>query len=269
MRELSDWLTRNLPVEDNEAALVHGDFRLDNLIFHPTEVKVLFSWPPVSCFQTVLYLMPSGSRDCSSGLGAVYHWAAFGRLCVLPHAPLLASGHEHWLDGQLKRNRRWRLFPQEQNEHKQVAVVEFSFLSVSRSAKCAGIPSVRDLISIYCRCRGIPTALPQLNFHLALSIFKVAGIAQVCPKSCILLITKRLQETCTNSSFATNLLVFSFVRESTHATYWGMQVPLMQPSLASVWSPWLRLPCRLHTGCWQFHPRCCKWQKSTFLKTFL
>lgn len=43
MRELSDWLMRNLPVEDNEAALVHGDFRLDNLIFHPTEVKVLFS----------------------------------------------------------------------------------------------------------------------------------------------------------------------------------------------------------------------------------
>lgn len=37
-----------------------------------------------------------------------------------------------------------------------------------------------DLISIYCRCRGIPAALPQLNFYLALSVFKMAGIAQVC-----------------------------------------------------------------------------------------
>lgn len=35
-----------------------------------------------------------------------------------------------------------------------------------------------DLISIYCRCRGIPSALPQLNFYVALSIFKLAGIAQ-------------------------------------------------------------------------------------------
>lgn len=201
--------------------------------------------------------MPSGSRGCSSGLGAVYLWAAIGRLCVLPHAPLLASGHEHWLDGQLKRNRRWWLF-QEQNERKQVAAIQFSSLSVSRPAKCAGIPSVRDLISIYCHCRGILSALPQLNFHLALSIFKMAGIAQVCPKFCTLIV-KQLQETWTRSSSATNLLFFFFVRESTHATYWGMQVPLMQPSLASVWSPWLRLPCRLRRGCWQFHPRCCKW----------
>lgn len=41
MNELSDWLTSNLPATDNEVTLVHGDFRLDNLIFHPTEVWVL------------------------------------------------------------------------------------------------------------------------------------------------------------------------------------------------------------------------------------
>lgn len=48
------------------------------------------------------------------------------------------------------------------------------------SNQWAGVPSVDDLISIYCRCRGIPSALPQLNFYLALSVFKMAGIAQVC-----------------------------------------------------------------------------------------
>lgn len=46
--------------------------------------------------------------------------------------------------------------------------------------KCSGIPTVQDLISIYCGCRGIPPALPSLNFYLALSMFKMAGIAQVC-----------------------------------------------------------------------------------------
>lgn len=38
MNELSDWLMKNLPASDNEVTLVHGDYRLDNLIFHPTEV---------------------------------------------------------------------------------------------------------------------------------------------------------------------------------------------------------------------------------------
>lgn len=39
MDKLSDWLLSNLPTNDNEVALVHGDFRVDNLIFHPTEVE--------------------------------------------------------------------------------------------------------------------------------------------------------------------------------------------------------------------------------------
>lgn len=40
MNELSHWLIKNLPAQDNEVTLVHGDFRINNLVFHPTEVKV-------------------------------------------------------------------------------------------------------------------------------------------------------------------------------------------------------------------------------------
>ena len=40
MDELVEWLPNNIP-ESDEAALVHGDFRCDNLIFHPTEPRVL------------------------------------------------------------------------------------------------------------------------------------------------------------------------------------------------------------------------------------
>ncbi|KAI5617066.1 acyl-CoA dehydrogenase family member 11 [Silurus asotus] len=39
--ELSDWLSNNLPSTDDQVTLVHGDFRIDNLIFHPTESRVL------------------------------------------------------------------------------------------------------------------------------------------------------------------------------------------------------------------------------------
>jgi len=40
MDRLIDWLPQNLPAQ-RRAALIHGDFRLDNLIFHPTEARVL------------------------------------------------------------------------------------------------------------------------------------------------------------------------------------------------------------------------------------
>jgi len=40
MDRLMPWLERNLPAEDS-AAINHGDFRAENMIFHPTEPKVL------------------------------------------------------------------------------------------------------------------------------------------------------------------------------------------------------------------------------------
>ncbi|TRZ01164.1 hypothetical protein DNTS_017633, partial [Danionella cerebrum] len=41
MDKLSDWLSHNLPENDDDVSLVHGDFRIDNLIFHPTKARVL------------------------------------------------------------------------------------------------------------------------------------------------------------------------------------------------------------------------------------
>ena len=40
MERLIEWLPAHLP-EDDETSLVHGDFRMDNLIFHPHEPRVL------------------------------------------------------------------------------------------------------------------------------------------------------------------------------------------------------------------------------------
>jgi aminoglycoside phosphotransferase (APT) family kinase protein len=40
MDNLIDWLPHNIP-EGDETTIVHGDFRLDNVIFHPTEARVL------------------------------------------------------------------------------------------------------------------------------------------------------------------------------------------------------------------------------------
>ncbi|OYD60234.1 UNVERIFIED_ORG: acyl-CoA dehydrogenase [Burkholderia sp. CF145] len=40
MNQLMEWLPERIPGDD-ETTLVHGDYRLDNLVFHPTESRVL------------------------------------------------------------------------------------------------------------------------------------------------------------------------------------------------------------------------------------
>uniref|UniRef100_A0A3B3YND6 Acyl-CoA dehydrogenase family member 11 n=1 Tax=Poecilia mexicana TaxID=48701 RepID=A0A3B3YND6_9TELE len=126
VNELCDWLMRNLPDKDDEVTLVHGDYRLDNLIFHPTETRVMASldWElsttgsPLA--DLAFFLVP---LYCPTGLN----------------------------------------------------IKSFIF----NLQEVEGIPSPSDLISIYCRCRGIPSvSLPPLNFYLALSLFKAAAISQ-------------------------------------------------------------------------------------------
>ncbi len=41
MDRLIEWLVQHAPAEQPAGAVVHGDFRIDNLIFHPTEPRVL------------------------------------------------------------------------------------------------------------------------------------------------------------------------------------------------------------------------------------
>jgi aminoglycoside phosphotransferase (APT) family kinase protein len=40
MNRLIEWLPANIPPSD-ETSLVHGDYRIDNLVFHPTEPRIL------------------------------------------------------------------------------------------------------------------------------------------------------------------------------------------------------------------------------------
>jgi aminoglycoside phosphotransferase (APT) family kinase protein len=46
MEELMTWLEQNQPADDGRVALVHGDYRLDNMIFHPDkpEIMAVLDW---------------------------------------------------------------------------------------------------------------------------------------------------------------------------------------------------------------------------------
>ena len=39
VESLIEWLQANIPADDGQVSLIHGDFRLDNLIFDPTDAK--------------------------------------------------------------------------------------------------------------------------------------------------------------------------------------------------------------------------------------
>jgi alkylation response protein AidB-like acyl-CoA dehydrogenase/aminoglycoside phosphotransferase (APT) family kinase protein len=41
MENLMKWLNENLPKDDGQSCIVHGDYKMDNIIFHPTENRVL------------------------------------------------------------------------------------------------------------------------------------------------------------------------------------------------------------------------------------
>ncbi|VAX08429.1 acyl-CoA dehydrogenase, putative phosphotransferase [hydrothermal vent metagenome] len=41
MEQLINWISRNIPEDDGKVSLIHGDFRLDNFIFHPTKSKII------------------------------------------------------------------------------------------------------------------------------------------------------------------------------------------------------------------------------------
>ncbi|XP_072547201.1 acyl-CoA dehydrogenase family member 11 [Salminus brasiliensis] len=125
MNELSDWLSNNLPSNDNEVTLVHGDFRIDNLIFHPTEARVL----------------------------AVLDW-------------------ELSTTGQPTADLAYFLMPHYCPSH--LGVIS----TLGGVTEIEGVPPPEDLISIYCRCRGLPPSLPHQNFFIALAMFKMACIAQ-------------------------------------------------------------------------------------------
>lgn len=79
MEALMEWLPANMPADDGRVALAHGDFRLDNMMFHPDrpEVLALVDWELSTLghpFADLAYQCMQLRMDSSgvmSGLGGV------------------------------------------------------------------------------------------------------------------------------------------------------------------------------------------------------
>lgn len=88
------WLEANIPADDDATSVIHGDFRIDNMIFHPTEPRVLavLDWELSTlghpgadfAYHAMMYRMPP---HIVAGLGG----ADIAALGIVPEEEYLAA----------------------------------------------------------------------------------------------------------------------------------------------------------------------------------
>lgn len=99
MEQLIEWLPAHCPADDGSACLVHGDFRIDNLIFHPSEPLILavVDWElstlghPLADLAYFCMALRLPRNPVIPGLAGMDREA----LCIPSESALLASYAEH------------------------------------------------------------------------------------------------------------------------------------------------------------------------------
>lgn len=124
MNSLIAWLERSIPPDDGQVSLVHGDYRLDNMMFAPDAPRVI----------------------------ALLDW----ELSTLGH-PFADLAYQCM---------QWRL------------PAEGAFTGLGDLDRRAhGLPTEEEYVARYCERRGI-SGIPDWNFYLAFSFFRLAAILQ-------------------------------------------------------------------------------------------
>lgn len=122
MDRLMSWLPEHIPPGD-ETTIAHGDYRVENLIFHPTEPRV------VAVVDWELSTLGHPLADLAYN-------------CLTFHLPADALGR-----------------------------------AGAEVADWTGIPTEAEYIETYCRRTG-RAGIPEWNFYLAFSMFRLASILQ-------------------------------------------------------------------------------------------
>ncbi len=122
MERLMEYLPANVPADDN-SCIVHGDYRMGNMLFHPTEPRIaaLLDWE-------------------LSTLG--HPLGDLGYCCMFYHSGIVGSASLEGLTGS-----------------------------------ATGIPTEEEFLAEYCRLTG-RDGIPNWNFYLAFSFFRLASILQ-------------------------------------------------------------------------------------------
>jgi len=133
MENLMSWLKENMPEDDGRISLVHGDYRLDNVMFHPLEPKIIavLDWElstlgnPIAdlAYQVMAWQLPRDAgmsgmagldrralaipednayiiRYCErTGRDEVQHWNFYMAFCFFRLAAIVQGVKKRALDG--------------------------------------------------------------------------------------------------------------------------------------------------------------------------
>jgi aminoglycoside phosphotransferase (APT) family kinase protein len=149
MGRLMKWLPENIP-DDDTSCIVHGDYRLDNLVLAADEARVsaVLDWE----------LSTLGHPLADLAHGCAHYYISIAN--QLPLAGVAAGGG---VDDAAVGNG---------------TVDAGGGDSVDDDASAdSGIPTEREYVETYCRYTG-RSGVPHWNFYLAFVIFRYAGIAQ-------------------------------------------------------------------------------------------
>ncbi|KAK0552810.1 hypothetical protein OC846_002761 [Tilletia horrida] len=161
--QLTSWFSKNLPADENR--IVHGDYKIDNLIFHPTEPYV------IAVLDWELSTLGHPLSDLANLL------QPFSLECTIPRSPV----------SELRK----RLFDPEERVN---AVFERGELILmlggleeleeqmqredpSGKSKVSPVPGKTELIQTYCSQVGRPFPIPVWTYCEAWAWFRLSVIA--------------------------------------------------------------------------------------------
>ncbi|KAI7737451.1 hypothetical protein M8C21_002849 [Ambrosia artemisiifolia] len=127
MLMLIDWLRQNIPSEDSSgstAGLVHGDFRMDNLVFHPIEGKVRHNNGfELDITEGVPSLEEYLSDYCSAAgkQWPVASWKFYIAFSLFRGASILAGVHSRYIMGNASGGKRAQDAGEKANDLIQIA----------------------------------------------------------------------------------------------------------------------------------------------------
>ena len=156
MDRLMKWLPENIP-DDDTSCIVHGDYRLDNLVLAADEARVsaVLDWE----LSTIGHPLADLAHGCAHYYISIANQPALANAAGGDGVDDTAGG-DHAADTAGGDG-----------------VVKTGGGIDADAITNSGIPTEREYVETYCRFTG-RSGVPDWNFYLAFVIFRYAGIAQ-------------------------------------------------------------------------------------------
>jgi len=170
MDRIMKWLPENIP-DDDTSCIVHGDYRLDNLVLAPDEVRVsaVLDWE----------LSTLGHPLADLAHGCAHYYISIANQPPLTDANSNTNTNVHTNtgtdgDGDANgENGAGEIVRSDKTSTDGASIDGISGVAGADS----GLPTESEYVETYCRFTG-RSGVPHWNFYLAFVIFRYAGIAQ-------------------------------------------------------------------------------------------